>query len=242
MRNYATAQNIGGREIQCDATAVRTAPNGTRAYALLDGIGTSDEVRDWTRRAAAQVAQAAAHRADAEAGLRAVYRRYAADELRQDRYMRQYMPSACALVAATTPGSDRLTVAWCGDVRAYLLVDGTLQRLTEDHNMRRLFPDGGSRHLVTTYLGAPYTDEEAKSQCGHPAIEATERRVTHARLLLACDGAYEPHEDTGADIAQLLGGTPLQAARRVVADAVAAASVLTNRPDNSTALVADLQV
>ena len=46
MRNYATAQLMGDRSAQCDATAVSTAPSGSRAYVLLDGIGTSDEVRD----------------------------------------------------------------------------------------------------------------------------------------------------------------------------------------------------
>ncbi|MER7835327.1 mucin-2 [Streptomyces sp. NPDC096040] len=247
-RNYATAQRIGGREIQCDATAVRTAPTGARAYVLLDGIGTSDEVRDWTRAAAVQVAEAAARRGDAEAGLRAVHARYAAEESRQDEYLRRYLPSACALVAVTTPGSKALQVAWCGDVRAYLLVGGTLHRLTQDHNLRRVFPpsktwpDGGNRNIVTTFLGAPWTDEEVKQQCGHPAIETARREVDRARLLLACDGAYEPHEDAGHHLSDLLVDEPAQAARRVVTRAVATARKTTDRPDNATALVADLDL
>ena len=32
MRSYATAQLIGDRSHQCDATAVYTAPTGARAY------------------------------------------------------------------------------------------------------------------------------------------------------------------------------------------------------------------
>ena len=64
MRNYATAQLIGDRTHQCDATAVSTAPSGARAYVLLDDIGSSDEVQDWTRQAARRLARAAARRGD----------------------------------------------------------------------------------------------------------------------------------------------------------------------------------
>jgi len=69
VRTYATAQLIGDRSHQCDATAVSTAPSGARAYALLDGIGSSDEIRDWTRTAARRLARTAARRGDAEAGV-----------------------------------------------------------------------------------------------------------------------------------------------------------------------------
>ncbi|MEV0016660.1 PP2C family serine/threonine-protein phosphatase [Streptomyces tendae] len=249
MRNYATAQKIGGREVQCDATAVRTSSNGARAYVLLDGIGTSDDVRTWTRRAAVQVAEAAARRGNAEAGLRAVYERYAAEELRQDDRMRRYLPSACAVVAVTTPGSHNLQVAWCGDSRAYLLTGGIAHRLTQDHNLRRVYPPnstyptGGNRNVVTSFLGAPWSDEESRQASGHPAIE-TATRLLHgrARLLLASDGAYEPTEDAGRHLSDLLVDEPGKAARRVVADAVATALTVTNRPDNATALVADLNV
>ncbi|WP_318199190.1 hypothetical protein [Streptomyces sp. SCL15-4] len=45
VTSYATAQRPGDRAFQCDATAVCTAPDGTRAYALLDGVGDTAAVR-----------------------------------------------------------------------------------------------------------------------------------------------------------------------------------------------------
>ncbi|PSK57953.1 hypothetical protein B0E38_01798 [Streptomyces sp. 111WW2] len=242
MSNYATAQSIGGREVQCDATAVHTAPSGARAYVLLDGIDTSDEVREWTRTAARRLARAASRRGDAEAGLRHIYNGYAAEETRQGPW--GYGPKACALVAVTAPGRP-LTVAWCGDVRAYLLTDGTLTRLTRDHNLRRIIPPtdvypGGSRHRVSSCLGATDSDDEVMSAVGHPAIETATVDAPHGRLVLACDGVYEPHEDTGNNLADFLTGTPKEAAQRLVDAALDAACVLPGTPDNATALVADL--
>lgn len=177
MRTHAAFQLIGDRSHQCDATATYTR-NGARAYVLCDGIGSSDAARNWTRTAALHV--------DAEAGLRAAYEAYAAEPERQDEYARYDLPAACAVVTVTAPGKP-LTVAWCGDARAYVLTPrGTLHRLTDDHNRRRVF--GGSRNLVNSYLGATETDEQRKAQYGHPAIESATRGAENCRLLLASDG------------------------------------------------------
>jgi serine/threonine protein phosphatase PrpC len=240
MRTYATAQLIGDRSHQCDATAVYTAPSGARAYVLLDGIGSTDEIRDWTRDAARRVARAAARRGDAEAGLRAVYARYAAEPDRQGPWARY--PEACAVVAVAAPGRP-LTVAWCGDVRAYVLVRGTVQRLTEDHNLRRVFPardgrPGGNRNIITSCLGSTYTDDETKAEFGHPAIESVTRYAEDCRLLLASDGAYEPLEDSLRNLADHLIGTPAEAAREFTESAIAHAGP---HVDNATVLVADLR-
>jgi serine/threonine protein phosphatase PrpC len=243
MRTYATAQLIGDRSHQCDATAVSTAPTGARAYVLLDGIGSSDEVRDWTRQAARQLARTAARRGDAEAGLRAVYDRYAADPDRHGPW--GIGAKACAVVAVTVPGRP-LTVAWCGDARAYALRGSTVDRLTNDHNLRRLFPPrdgspGGNRNIVTSCLGAVETDEENRNQYGHPVIETAVYRAGTFRLLLASDGAYEPHEDAGFHLADQLIGMPGEAARHFVDTAVATARAVADpHADNATVLVADI--
>ncbi|HTE56985.1 MAG TPA: hypothetical protein VK698_39300 [Kofleriaceae bacterium] len=229
-RIHATAQLIGGRSHQCDVTATYTH-NGARAYTLLDGIGSSDEIRDWTRTAARQVARAAARRGDAEAGLRAVYNRYAADPERHDVWAD--LPDACAVVAVHTPGL--LTVAWCGDVRAYVLAGGTLHRLTNDHNMRRVI--GGSRNRVTSWLGSELTEEQVLDQVGHPAIETATRHPVRERLILASDGAYEPLEDNGCRLPDYLIGTPAEAAADFTESAIAFAG---GHADNATVLVADL--
>jgi serine/threonine protein phosphatase PrpC len=234
-RPYATAQQIGGRSHQCDATAVTVGPDGLRAYALLDGIGDREEVRAWTRVAARRLARSAARRGDAEAGLRAVYAKYAAEPARQDPYVLQYLPAAAAIVAVTAPGQP-LYIAWSGDARAYVLTaDGTVQRLTQDHNRRRVFPPDGSRGLVTSYLGSPRTDEQVLNLYGHAAIESATRPAGDLRLLLASDGAYEPAEDLGCHLEDYVTGELAVAARDFVEFAVVGEDA-----DNATVLVADL--
>ncbi|MGW1007464.1 mucin-2 [Streptomyces sp. NPDC001118] len=241
MRNYATAQLTGTRDNQCDATAVFTdRRTGARAYVLLDGIGSTEVVREWTRAAARRLARTAARRGDAERGLRAVYDAYAAE-------LGGYGPSAVAVVAVTVPGKP-LTIAWCGDARAYLVADGTAHKMTDDHNLRRVI--GGRRNIVTSWLGSNLNDDKVKYRFGHPAIESVSLCLVAktVRLLLASDGAYDPHEDAGHDLANLLTGTPRQAARRFSATAVkeSLAASRTDDPDNepyadnSTVLVADL--
>lgn len=240
-RTYATAQNTGLRDNQCDATAVHTRPDGARAYVLLDGVGDSEHVREWTRTAARRVARAAARRGDAEAGLRAVYNAYRA-ERETDYYYRG--AKAAAVVAVTAPGRP-LTVAWCGDARAYVLVRGGAHCLTRDHNQRRVF--GGSRNVITSTLGASDTDDEVKNVWGHPAIESVTRVAEDCRLLLASDGAYEPHEDSTAPLCDRLPGELRDVARHFVNSAVLLSKYASaDDPygayaDNATALVADLR-
>jgi serine/threonine protein phosphatase PrpC len=200
MQTHATAQLIGDRSHQCDATATYTAIH-----------------------------------VDAEAGLRAVYNQYAAEPDRQDPYNR--LPTACAVVAVHTPGKP-LTVAWCGDARAYVLTaSGTMLRLTEDHNLRRVWPPHGNRNRITSWLGSELTDEQVKSEVGHPAIETAVRHPVRERLLLASDGAYEPLEDSCRNLAHYLTGTPAEAARALTRAAIAHAG---EYADNATALIADL--
>jgi len=232
MRTYAAAQLIGDRTHQCDAAATAAGPDGTRAFALLDGIGSTDEIRDWTRQAARKLARSAAYHGDAEAGLRAQYDRYAADPDRHDPWAS--LPNACAVVAVAT--SRWLTVAWCGDARAYLMVRGTVQRLTADHNLRRVF--SGNRNVVTSFLGNVDTDDEVKNRYGHPAIESVTRQLENSRLLLASDGAYEPLEDSCRNLADYLIGNPGPAARDFVQASIDHASA---HADNATVLIADLR-
>jgi serine/threonine protein phosphatase PrpC len=239
MRTYATAQLIGDRSHQCDATATASTPEGVRAYALLDGIGSTDEVQDWTRQAARRLARSAAYHGDAETGLRVQYERYAADPDRQGPW--GFGPQACAVVAVTSP--RWLTIAWCGDVRAYLLTGGTLLRLTQDHNLRRVYPDngvhgGGNRNIVTSCLGNFESDQQVKDRYGHPAIETVTRLLEDSRLLLASDGAYEPLEDSCRNLSNYLIGNPNDAARDF---AQAAIDHATAHADNATVLIADLR-
>jgi serine/threonine protein phosphatase PrpC len=253
MRTYATAQLTGTRDAQCDATAVRAAQDGTRAYVLLDGVGSSETIRAWTRAAAVRLARAAVRRRDAEAGLRAVYDAYAAEPAREDPYTSQ--PKAAAVVAVTTPGKP-LTVAWCGDSRAYFLTEGLAVRLTMDHNLRRvhpptnMYPHGGNRNVITSYLGSTRSDKEVSDIYGHPAIEtSTAGDISgDCRLLLASDGAYEPHEDARHDLYSELKGNPLSGIVREFVKSAVETSIKTTgamdpsrvHADNATALIAHL--
>lgn len=243
MRPYAVAQLIGGRSHQCDATAVRHDPRtGARAFAILDGIDSSDTVREFSRNAAVRLARSAARHGDADTALRGLHARVAAEPGRPDTW--GILPCAAALVAVHTPAGT-LTIAWAGDCRAYLLtLHGTADRLTQDHNRRRVIESMGitpgphSRNLITSYLGGP-ADDEVISIEGHPAIETAHRADTRGqRLILATDGAYEPLEDSCRDLAAYQAGTPAAAARDLVTDAIAHAT--SDTPDNATALVADL--
>ncbi|MDT0377259.1 mucin-2 [Streptomyces sp. DSM 42041] len=233
---HAARQRIGNRSHQCDATATHTI-DGTRAYALLDGIGSSSEVQEWTRATARRLATAAAACGSAETGLRALHAWAAAEEGRSDPW--SDLPTACAVVAVHTPRRP-LTVAWCGDARAYHLPAGgdTARLLTRDHNMRQVMLDNGypparirpgRRNIVVSYLG--HTD-------GEPLI-GNDITEPEGRLLLASDGAYEPLADGCVPLEPLLAaGDPATAARALVTTAIDNAPA--KRADNATALVADL--
>ncbi len=209
---------------------------GLRPTDLLDGIGDTQAVRAWTGTAARRLARTTAGHGDAEAGLRAEYDRYAAEPARTAHHD---LPTAAAVVTVHVPGG-LLSVAWSGDARAYLLLDGHLRLLTEDHNERRAY-EGGDRNLITACLGAGQDDRETERYWGHPAIEFLRGPARPGWLLLASDGAYEPHEDVGHDMAGYLTGAPRDAARRLVEDAVRRAQTLPDPyADNATALVAHI--
>lgn len=218
---HAAAQHQGDRDHQCDAAATYTA-GGRRAYAVLDGIGSTVAVRDWTRATARRLARAAALHG-ATSGLSTI--------VAAERDRPRGTPSAVAVVATVT--SDGVEIAWCGDARAYLLTeDGRLHRLTRDHNLRQAIqdmgavPPPGSRNLVLSCIGSR-----------QPVI-GTATAPAAGTLLLASDGAYEPVEDAGLDLGAYLTDPPRAAARRLVTAAVEHA--IPHRADNATALVVDV--
>ncbi|MCF3960292.1 PP2C family protein-serine/threonine phosphatase [Streptomyces fuscigenes] len=236
MRNWSTARHVGGRPRQCDATAVRVTPNGTRAYALLDGVGTSREVARWTAGAAHRVAALAARHQDAEAGLRAAYDHYTGRPYPADPF--QDLPYAAAVVAVTAPGRP-LTVAWCGDARAYLWAGGTCRQLTADHNRRRVYPPYGRANHLTSALGSNETDAEVRATHGHAAVESVTRHLDRfGRLLLASDGAYDPVEDhSSIPLVDYLPGDLEDVAETFVEAAVELSG---EYADNASVLIADL--
>jgi serine/threonine protein phosphatase PrpC len=236
LRSYATAQLIGDRSHQCDATATRATADGGRAFAVLDGIGSSDAVRSWTVAKARRLADLTARNMRPHEAITLVQ-----EEIVRDRDLslgEGYVDGACAVVAVTAP-DRQLRVAWIGDCRAYLLhLDGRLAQLTTDHNERAELLAAGrpaprwSRNIVTRCLGA---------EIGGEAVEPgwdTLRTVAGMRLLLATDGLYEPIEDAGWSLRELLSeGAPADCAQRLAR----LAGRLGDAPrDNTSCLIADL--
>lgn len=235
MTNHAAHQRIGTRSHQCDATATAAGPYGRRAFALLDGIGSTDEVQHWTRHQARTLAQFTAnigHPVAALVGLRTAISYESAPPTLFD----EEPPSAVAVVALHQPGI-LLSVAWCGDARAYWMPTGAVaELLTEDHNMLAEAQAAGRpcpqwyRNRITSHLGST-----------EGGIGLEHRDVTGGgRLLLASDGTYNPLEDHGHDLTRLLDeGTPRDAAHTLVTTALGTDE---ERHDNATTLVIDIPV
>mgnify|MGYP001616743206 CR=1 FL=1 len=249
MRTHGTAQQIGTRTDQCDATATRRTSDGGRAFVLADGIGSSPAVRNWTRTITQRIAILTARSLQPHEAITAVQAEITSTP-GWDNWL-DAVPGACVVAAVTGP-DKLLRVAWIGDCRAYLLhPDGHLQRLTSDHNRRALLeaanlpvPKSARNHVVRC-MGHPVPDEY--DECpGLPRDGeelAPEWTAVHdragTRLLLASDGLYEPIDDAGQDLAGDLAlyTDPAEAAEWLVATAMAVGGL---HRDNATALVADL--
>ncbi|MFJ9521242.1 PP2C family protein-serine/threonine phosphatase [Kitasatospora sp. NPDC101801] len=230
MPTHATAQQIGPRSHQCDATATRATDDGGRAYVLLDGIGSSDTVRAWTRAQARRLADLTARNLQPHEAITQVQQ-----EITARPGWKVEAPGACAVVAVTGP-DQLLRVAWIGDCRAYLLYpDGRLQRLTADHNMRAEAEAAGMpvlwwyRNRVTRCLGHPDGGTTLE-----PEWTAVHDR-SGTRLLLATDGCYEPIEDAARTLsAELASLDPAERAEYLVRLALRLGGT-----DNATCMVVD---
>lgn len=235
MRTHAVAQLVGSRSHQCDATATAAIPGGGRVFVLLDGIGSSDEVQQWTRRQARTLAQFTAAVGDPLAAIAGLRTAIGHDTERPGPLELVDPPSAVAVVALHRPGRH-LSVAWCGDARAYWMPTGEIaELLTHDHNLLAEEQMAGRfcplwyRNRITSHLGS--TD----GSIGTEFLDVTEG----GRLLLASDGTYNPIEDHGHNLTRLLDtGTPRDAARALVATALATDE---ERHDNATSLVVDIE-
>lgn len=232
---HATHQRIGTRSHQCDATATAPISGGGRVFVLLDGIGSTDEVQRWTRHQARTLAQFAASVGDPLAAIAGLRTAISYDTKHPDAYDAADAPSAVAVVALHRPGRH-LSIAWCGDARAYWMPTGEVaELLTRDHNvlaeeqMAGRFCPQWYRNRITSHLGS--TD----GSIGTEFLDVTEG----GRLLLASDGTYNPIEDHGHNLTRLLDtGTPRDAARTLVATALGTDE---ERHDNATSLVVDIE-
>ncbi|MFJ1742444.1 PP2C family protein-serine/threonine phosphatase [Streptomyces microflavus] len=230
MITYASAQRLGTRLHQCDATATATE-RGVRAWALLDGIGDRHDVRTWARRNARLLAQVAAHTDNPLAAVAAVHTATGFDE-----YANEPEPPDAVAVVAVRAENGPLRLAWRGDARAYWWPWGEspLRKITTDHNMAQRFRERGITNFPVHYRN------QVTSSLRHPNSDTgTETVHGRGRLVLCSDGVYSPFEDNGAWM-----GAPLATfeARTAARDLVVRAVGLSaDRTDNATAYVVDFR-
>jgi protein phosphatase len=141
------------------------------------------------------------------------------------------------LTAAVLEG-DRLRLAHVGDSRAYLLREGRLERLTEDHTMVHQMVRQG-RLTEEEAAWHPYRSVLTRALGTEPDVPVDEAVVQVRpgdRVLLCTDGLTSMVEE--ARIGEVLRTTPdpQEAADRLVEAAIAAGGL-----DNVTVVVLDLE-
>lgn len=120
------------------------------------------------------------------------------------------------LTAALVQG-ERLALAWVGDSRAYLVRDGAIRRLSEDHTLAaeqvRLgllstaeAEYAGGRSLITRALGQEGVEVGTAELLLHDGD----------RVLLCTDGLTEPVPDQAILLVAASAETPRAACRRLV--------------------------
>jgi protein phosphatase len=130
-------------------------------------------------------------------------------------------------VAMLVRAGDRYYVAGVGDSRVYLLRDGQLQKLTQDHSLTQALLDAGTispeeaarhrfRNVLYRYLGTKEGGTGTKPQ----SVDIRQGD----RLILCSDGATDGLTDDA--LSKILAGQndPQKAAQAIVDGALAAGS------------------
>jgi serine/threonine protein phosphatase PrpC len=230
----SAVQDIGTRDLQCDAYAVRRdRASGRWAFVVLDGIGDEDDVQAHVRRWAPALARQAAISGDPADAI-AQIRHQITSGLRARRW--HYMdPGAVAVVAVYHPGDPTLRLAWSGDARAYRLSHiAGLNQLTKDHNYAQELLDAGRTPKEWDHNSVTATLEDG-------VVDHTEVPVNLiAQLILCSDGVYHPletHEPGLLEAAAELALDAKDGAASLVAEALAVGRRRGDKRDNATALV-----
>ncbi|MDQ3680245.1 MAG: Stp1/IreP family PP2C-type Ser/Thr phosphatase [Actinomycetota bacterium] len=208
---YAVADGMGGHAAGEVASATAMEALSAAFDGNRSGAGLVDAVRDANR---------------------AVW-----EQSRQSSELRGMGTTMTAVALVEEDGDETLTIANVGDSRAYLLRDGELDQLTDDHSVveelrraGRLSPEEAAsdprRHVLTRVLGV---DAEVEVD----SFEVIPYRGD--RLLLASDGLFGDVSDE--DIAAVLRrrSDPERVAQQLVAMAKDAGGA-----DNITVVVIDV--
>ena len=230
----SAAQDIGTREMQCDAYAVRRdRARGRWAFVVLDGIGDEDGVRAHVRRWAPALAREAARSGDPADAI-AQIRAQILDRLQAPRW-RYWEPAAVAVVAVHHHGDPMLRLAWSGDARAYRLsrING-LHQLTKDHNYAQELLDAGRTPKEWDHNSVTANLEDGEIGSSQVEVDLA------AQLILCSDGVYHPletHEPGLLEAAAELALDAKDSAATLVAEALAVGRARNQARDNATALV-----
>ena len=233
---YSVASDVGRRrENNEDSYLVEGLPGGGLLVAVADGLGGC---------AAGEVASALAVRTLRRAvgagglpepeGLREGFRQAAAAVYAAAAQPGEHSGMATTLTAAVVAANE-LFLGHLGDTRLYLIRDGAIRRLTEDHSVAEEMERSGEgaaggrenpqRHVLTRALGVK-ADEEADFR--RVSLEPGDR------LLLCSDGLTSLVAD--AELARVLAGTSVE---RAAQELVRLANERGGY-DNITALVVEL--
>lgn len=131
------------------------------------------------------------------------------------------------LTVAVFDARSRLLLAHCGDTRAYLLRQGRLIRLTQDHVNRWTDQSGANRSGLTRCVGG--SGDTARPDLTEAAVQPGDR------LLFCSDGLYGHQTDERLRETLSNVGMPALCSAQLVRDAVQAGST-----DDLTAIVADV--
>jgi len=198
--HYAALSDVGRTRTHNEDSVLAQPP----LYVVADGLGGHEAGEVASSLAVATLRDHAPRRADANALARAV--RAANREVIRAAKEGIGKPGMGTTITAAIVEGGRIVLAHVGDSRAYLLHDGVLERLTDDHSMvadmvrrgqlteeeARVHPN---RSVITRALGT-----DANMVADTYEIDA----AAGDRLLLSSDGLSGMLED--ATIAEILGG------------------------------------
>jgi serine/threonine protein phosphatase PrpC len=140
---------------------------------------------------------------------------------------------ATTCVAAAVRGGE-LVVAHAGDSRAYLIANGAIERLTQDHNLAEemlviagMEAGSNARHILTRCLGQ---QGPLEVQAAAPIL------VEHGTQILLCSDGLPAVVEESEILDLVLGTTPAEACTALIRLACQRGA-----PDNVTVIVARLE-
>jgi serine/threonine protein phosphatase PrpC len=182
---YASAMDQGPRSHQADATGAHYyRPTGRYAWCVADGIGDDYDPADAAHRSAPLAAHVATIRG-AAAGILAA--RADLNHFYEGAPRGQsgdcVMVTACEMSESVGGGFD---VAWAGDCRAYVLQDGALVQVTEDHTEGQEMRGWEDPYWSTIASG--YDHIVTRSVAGDQPIASARITGSVDMLMLCSDG------------------------------------------------------